>query len=62
MMMSLAKSLVSLAATPVVLVADLVTLPSSAYDGRHPFGRAGKCLELAKTNLEAAIKPQEPTP
>lgn len=58
MLTSLAKSLVSLAAVPVALVADVLTLPSSAYDGRHPFGKAGKMLGTAKANLDAAVKPK----
>lgn len=60
MLVNLAKSLVSLAAAPVALIADLVTLPSSAYDDRHPFGMTGELLATAKANLDEAIKPQGP--
>lgn len=54
MIKNLCKAAVSVALSPVALIADTVTLPSSGYNGRHPFemtsallGNAGKCVKRA---------------
>lgn len=48
------KAGVAVAASPVAAVADVLTLPSTAYDGKPAFGKtaamlnaAGKCMTEA---------------
>ncbi|CAA2106065.1 hypothetical protein [Variovorax paradoxus] len=59
MITNLAKAAVSLASAPLVAVADLATLPSSALDGRGPFDRTAEVLKKAGRALEAAVVPEE---
>lgn len=35
---SLTKAALSVAVSPITIVMDIVTLPSTAYDNKHPFG------------------------
>jgi len=60
MLRNLCKAVVAAAASPVLAVADLATLPASAYDGRHPFSRARTALRTAGRALDAAIEPVLP--
>jgi hypothetical protein len=48
-------------ASPVALVADVMTLPASAYDDKEPFARTGKMLAAAGACVNEAVKP-EPKP
>jgi hypothetical protein len=50
---------VAVVAAPVALVADIVTLPSSAYEDKHPFRRTGKMLTAAGKCVVEATKPCE---
>lgn len=56
------KAGVALAASPVALVADIVTLPSTAYDGKPAFGRTGKMLDAAGSCISEAVKPERKAP
>ena len=56
---NLTKACVGVVASPVMLVADLLTLPSSAYDNKPAFGRTAKTLNAAGDCLAAAIKPKQ---
>lgn len=60
MLKNLGKALVAAVASPVLLVADLATLPASAYDDRHPFRRARSALKTAGRAFGAAIEPEQP--
>lgn len=51
------KAGLAVVASPVALVADLATLPSSSFDGKPPFGRTGKLLGTAGDCITAAVKP-----
>lgn len=56
---NLTKSAVALAAAPVVLVADIVTLPASSMDPhRGPFDRTADMLDKAGRALDAAVEPE----
>lgn len=59
MITNLAKAAASLASAPIVAVADLATLPSSALDGRGPFDRTAEALKKAGEALDAAVAPQK---
>jgi hypothetical protein len=52
------KAVVAVAAAPVVVIADLATLPASAHAGRGPFERTGGVLRTAGKALDAAIRPE----
>lgn len=54
---NLAKAVVSVASAPVLAVADLVTLPDSALDGRGPFDRTAEALRKAGEALDSAVAP-----
>jgi hypothetical protein len=56
---NIVKAGVAVVGAPVALVADVVTLPSSAYDDRHPFERTGKMLNAAGRCISQATK-EEP--
>lgn len=60
--MNLLKNLigtgVAVLATPVALVADLATLPASAYDNKDPFARTGKMLGAAGECINEAVEPE----
>lgn len=51
------KAGVAVAVAPVALVADIVTLPASAHDNKHPFGKTGKMLNAAADCMNEAVKP-----
>ena len=53
---NLTKSAVAVVATPVALVADVLTLPSSAMDGRDAFGKTGQMLDAAGKAITEATK------
>ncbi|WP_441280659.1 hypothetical protein [Tardiphaga sp. 862_B3_N1_1] len=53
---NLARAAAAVALSPVAAAADVLTLPSSAYNNRPPFRRteqllrrAGKCVDAATT-------------
>lgn len=53
---NLLKAVVAVAAAPVVVIADLATLPASAHAGRGPFDKTAGVLRTAGKALDAAIK------
>lgn len=59
-MINVLKACLAIAVSPVALVADLVTLPSSAWDDRAPFGRTGRMLDAAGRCITAATNPTAP--
>lgn len=59
---NLTKACIGVVAAPVMIVADVLTLPSSAMDGRGPFDRTAKTLGAAGDALAEAIKPQKEQP
>lgn len=48
----------AVAAAPIAAVADVLTLPSSAYDNKPPFERTGAMLGAAGASFKAAITPE----
>jgi hypothetical protein len=54
---NIAKAGIAVAVSPVALVADIVTLPASAHDNKHPFGKTGAVLGAAGKCVTEAIKP-----
>lgn len=56
------KAAVAVAASPVALVVDVVTLPASAIDGDDAFGRTGRMLGAASDAMKEAVKPDRSTP
>lgn len=61
MLINLCKAVVAAAASAPLAVADVLTLPASAYDGRHPFHRARAALRTAGRALDVAIEPENTT-
>lgn len=60
MLGNILKAVVSVAVTPVALVADICTLPASSYDPhRGPFERTGWALKNAGECMKAAVEPQK---
>jgi hypothetical protein len=59
MLVNLFKAVVAAAVTPVTLVADLATLPSSAYNNRGPFDRTARKLQQSSAALDAALQPKK---
>lgn len=62
MLLNLCKAAVAVAVSPVLAVADIATLPASAYDGRHPFTRTRDALRTAGRALDAATAPIDTIP
>lgn len=58
MLGNLIRATVSVALTPVAVVADVLTLPASAESNRHPFGKTGWLLENAGQNVKQAVQPK----
>ncbi len=56
---SLVKAAVSVALTPVAALADVLTLPASAHDDRHPFERTGYLLNNAGRCVKHAVRQSE---
>lgn len=53
------KAAVAVAAAPVALVADVVTIPASSLDHRRGvFDRTGSMLKAAGDCLQEAVKPE----
>lgn len=57
MFASLVKAAVSVALTPAAVVADVLTLPSSGYNDRHPFGNTSALLNNAGRCVKHAVRP-----
>ena len=51
------KAAVAVAVTPATLVADLCTLPASAYNDRNPFARTERTLKRAGDCVTEATRP-----
>ena len=56
---NLLKAAVSVAITPVALVADVARLPSTAYNGKDAFGLTGSLLKNAGQYVKEATKPEK---
>lgn len=54
---NVAKAGIAVVASPAAMVADFVTLPSSAYDNKHPFHRTGRMFDAAAKCMAEATKP-----
>lgn len=59
MLTNIAKAAVSVVAAPVALVVDVITLPSTAMEGKDPFARTGAILNSAGNAINAAVKEKE---
>lgn len=58
MLSNLAKAAIAAGATPVALVADVLTLPASSMDPhRGPFDNTGTMLKTAAECFKEAVKP-----
>jgi hypothetical protein len=53
---NLIKATVVTVVTPVTLIADVLTLPSTAFHGKPPFGRTEDMLDRAADAFKAAVK------
>jgi len=58
MLSNLAKAAVSVAVTPVMLVADVVTIPDSAMNNTAPFKRTADMLQNAGECIDRAVTPE----
>lgn len=56
---NVAKAGIAVAVSPVALVADIVTLPASAYDNKDPFHRTGRMFGAAAKCINEAVAPQK---
>ncbi len=61
MLKNLTKAAASVVVTPAAVVADVLTLPASAYANRPPFELTEALLKNAGRCVHEAIKPEEPT-
>lgn len=59
---NLAKAVAAVAISPAAVVADVLTLPSSAYDGRPAFGRTAGLMRAAGHAAHTAVTPLPATP
>jgi hypothetical protein len=55
---NLTKATVAVALTPVAVVADVLTLPATSMDNRHPFGKTGALLKAAAEATMEAVEPE----
>lgn len=55
------KAAVAVAVSPVDMVVDVVTLPSTALEGKHAFGRTAKRFQQAAEAIDAAVSPNGKT-
>ena len=55
MLGNLLKAAIAVALTPVAIVADVVTLPASAFRDDHTFGITGSLLRAAGENVSKAV-------
>ncbi len=53
---NLTKVVVATAAVPVATVADILTLPSSAYNDRAPFAKTAKVITQVGRAFDKAVK------
>lgn len=58
MLTNLIKAAASVALAPVAVVADVLTLPSTAHDGKPAFGLTGALLKNAGQCVTQAVKPK----
>lgn len=58
MLSNLTKAAVSVVVTPASVVADVLTLPASAYANRPPFERTEALLKNAGRCVSEAVKPE----
>lgn len=58
MITNLFKSALAVIATPVALIADVLTLPSTAYNDTQPFAHTAKKLNQAAEAFNASVAPQ----
>jgi hypothetical protein len=59
-LINLTKAAVAVVATPVALVADVLTLPASSMDPyRGPFDRTGRMLNRVGECIDEATKPEQ---
>ena len=55
---NLTKATVALAATPITVVADVLTLPASSYNPhRGPFDKTAALVSASAKAFKAAVKP-----
>lgn len=54
------KAAVAVAVSPAAVIADLATLPSTAYDGKPAFGKTASVLSKAGDAMNAALRPTSP--
>lgn len=59
---NLTKAAVAVAVSPVAVVADVLTLPSTAIDGKPAFGKTTTMLRGAGDCMREAIKPESEKP
>lgn len=56
---NVAKAAVAVAVTPATVVADVLTLPASAYYDKRPFGKTVLMMKRAAECMDAATRPME---
>lgn len=59
---NLGKAAIGLAVAPFAVVADLCTLPSSAYNNKPAFGKTATVLKSTGVSALAAIQAKDSTP
>lgn len=60
MLNNLTKAAVAVAAAPVAVVADILTLPATSLDPRRgPFDKTAGVLKQASDAFDAAVKPEK---
>jgi hypothetical protein len=55
---NLIKAAAAVAISPAAVVADVLTLPSTAYEGRPAFGKTASLMQAAGRCAHEAVKPE----
>jgi hypothetical protein len=56
MLINLTKASVGVALLPATILSDIVTLPSTAESGKHPFSISKKMIKLIEATTADALK------
>jgi hypothetical protein len=54
-MIKLLKAAIATTLTPVAIIADIATLPSSAYNNKHPFQKTKEMINIVNDNVKKTI-------
>lgn len=56
MITKLTRAVIGVALTPITVIADIITLPSSAYNDQKPFGKTASIVNIISKNIKDSLK------